>query len=400
MSGAAGHLPHLHENRNLTFGELKDVLTRAAEGRLDEVFEKFDGMNLVFTWDVVSRDVRVARSGSDIESGGMTPEMLDTKFRGRNVAKAFNQAFQVLRQVVNSLSSSDLVSIFGDPAMQYWYSIEIVYPSGANTINYDSNCIIFHRTPVFARGFSTTRVENASGVEALASRVESMQKAITMRGWRVMGPAMVKLRNITDGNALEKALRRIDEAIAPVHINDDQTINDYLLACAIDQGIKMGLNAQLAADFARRMTNQAGAPNVVALSKRAPKYRDKIADLVSQDKQLLARWIMPIENAISNFAQELLDGMSSVLINDPDKEIARLRDEVDYAIDELSNTGWSDEVEDHLYKMGGVKKITSAMEGIVFIFKGKAYKMTGSWAPAHQILSLYKRTESQRHWGL
>ena len=54
MGGAAGHLQHLYENRELTFKELKQILTHAATGRLEETTEKFDGMNLMFSWDWLS----------------------------------------------------------------------------------------------------------------------------------------------------------------------------------------------------------------------------------------------------------------------------------------------------------------------------------------------------------
>jgi hypothetical protein len=36
-----------------------------------------------------------------------------------------------------------------------------------------------------------------------------------------------------------------------------------------------------------------------------------------------------------------------------------------------------------------VENITSPMEGVVFIYKGNAYKFTGSFAAANQILGLF-----------
>ena len=97
MSGAAGHLSHLHENRNLTFAELKDVLTSASHGELECVSEKYDGINIVFTWNSYIGDVSVARTTNDIKSGGLTREQLASKFAGRGaIADAFNQSFVVL----------------------------------------------------------------------------------------------------------------------------------------------------------------------------------------------------------------------------------------------------------------------------------------------------------------
>ena len=47
--GAVGHLMHLYDNRELTFGEIKGILTAASSGELEEVSEKLDGLNIVFT---------------------------------------------------------------------------------------------------------------------------------------------------------------------------------------------------------------------------------------------------------------------------------------------------------------------------------------------------------------
>jgi hypothetical protein len=41
-------------------------------------------------------------------------------------------------------------------------------------------------------------------------------------------------------------------------------------------------------------------------------------------------------------------------------------------------------------KLKSVENITSPMEGVVFIYKGNAYKFTGSFAAANQILGLFK----------
>jgi hypothetical protein len=41
-------------------------------------------------------------------------------------------------------------------------------------------------------------------------------------------------------------------------------------------------------------------------------------------------------------------------------------------------------------KLKSVENITSPMEGVVFVYKGNAYKFTGSFAAANQILGLFK----------
>src|SRR5271170_310946 len=111
MGGAAGHVQHLWENLGLTFGEIKEVLSLAAEGKLEKTSEKMDGANLVFT--MANDQLKVARSGGDIKGGGMDAAGLAKKFFGRgNVEEAFSNAFMVLQQALGSLGERDLMEIF------------------------------------------------------------------------------------------------------------------------------------------------------------------------------------------------------------------------------------------------------------------------------------------------
>ena len=85
--------------------------------------------------------------------------------------------------------------------------------------------------------------------------------------------------------------------------------------------------------------------------------------------------------------------MHSALVNEPSDEVVRLRSEVDKAIRTIKAHGNSaalDVLKKEMDRLGSVDNIGSTMEGIVFIYKGQAYKFTGSFAPAHQILALFK----------
>lgn len=396
MGGAAGHISSLHENRALTFGELKEVLTKAAEGNLEQCTEKFDGINLVFTWSEFSRDIKVARSGSDIKNGGMNAEALSALFAGReNIQTAFDQAFQVLRQAINSLSTKELTIFSAGRGMNYWYSIEIIYPSGANVINYDSNCIVFHRQPVFESGLVTRQVSDLGAVDFLSSRIESMQKAISLRDWKIMGPSFVELKNLRDGLALQRSIVQINKAMTMAGVDDSSTLGDYLMSMAIDRSKSLGVGDFIASALARRLMNEPGAPNVTRLVKMSPRHATKIIEIVKRDKELIAEFMRPIELAISDLACAVLSGMNSVLIKDRNKELHRLKSLVSDAIQAVRASGdvsIIDKLEKHVNKLHTFKNISSTMEGIVFVFKGQAWKMTGAWAPAHQILSLYKKT--------
>lgn len=395
MSGAAGHLQHLFENWDLTFAEVKDVLRRAAEGRLEQVTEKLDGMNLVFTWDAEAEQLRVARSPSEIGKGGMDAAGLARRFAGRgNVEEAFNSAFKVLHDALSVLPDRTKLEVFGHDG-RVWYSMEVIYAADPNVINYDSNGIVFHGTPVFeVTDYGTDRLNDAPGVELLTRHIERMQRAVTLKDWQVRGPAVMRLQRLSNGVTLKRALQKIDQAMAEAGVRDNNTLQDYLRAKAVRQLTAMKVPTHVASAIADRLINAPGAPNITALKRQLPhNLQPVIADMVAQDKQLQAEYMLPIELAIQELAIEVLRGLQSTLVLAADEEVKRLRAQVAKAINAIASSGNEaalDLLHKQMARLGNVDNITSAMEGIVFIYKGQAYKFTGAFAAANQILALFK----------
>jgi hypothetical protein len=394
VGGAAGHLSHLYDNLGLTFGEIKEVLATAAEGKLERVSEKLDGANLVFTWDVRAGQLRVARTGGDIKGGGMDAAGLAKKFSGRgNVEEAFNSAFKVLHQALGSLGPDEQARVFG-PAGNTWYSMEIIYAKDPNTINYDSNNIVFHGWPIFEVKPDGTVSEagDDSGVKLLTQRIDQMQKAVTAKDWQVRGPSLLRLKKLGDGSILQKAVSQIDGAMAAGGVSEGDTVYDYLRNLFTDDVRALGLPAK-----AYKMTVErcaTGAPSVNDIKKETPKeLQATVQAYVKASDGLKAKWMAPIESAIHFFAIEVLRGLHSTLIAKSDDEVARLRSQLARAIRTIQASGHEramDVLQKEMSRLGNVENMAAAMEGIVFFFKGQAYKFTGAFAPVHQIMALFK----------
>ena len=83
MGGVAGHLSHVHEDLDLTFGEIKSLLSDVASANIEAV-EKFDGQNIFFYFfvDPESGELRTARNPGDVKKGGMTADAFVGMFKG------------------------------------------------------------------------------------------------------------------------------------------------------------------------------------------------------------------------------------------------------------------------------------------------------------------------------
>ena len=395
--GLVGHLMHLYDNKDLTFKEIKSILRKASTGRLEKVSEKMDGMNLVFSYDLSQDQVKVTR-GSDIKAGGMDSAALAAKFAGRgSVEEAFVGAFKVLEGAIGALPVKVKQKVFGSAANR-WYSMEIIYTKNPNVINYDSDNLVFHGWPVFKRddsGNVEMSEDEVGGVDVLTQYIEKMQKAVGTSGWKVRGPSILRMKNLSNGTIYEETVAKIDEAMSSAGVSDSDTMGTYLkilLEEEIDS--KMSLTPQVKQMVVSRCLEFEGAPNVVAIKKNLNKEDGvMVAGFVKSSPALLKSYVRPIELAINDFAVEVLKGLNSTLIDDSGKEVERLQGEVQNAISSIESSG--DEtamsvLSQQMGKLKSVQNITSPMEGIVFIYKGNAYKFTGSFAAANQILGLFK----------
>lgn len=395
MGGAVGHLYHLWENPELTFGEIKDIIKAGSEGKLERVSEKLDGMNVVFTWDNSSNDLRVARSGGDIKRGGMDAETLAKKFFGRgNVEAAFNGAFQVLRDAISSLSDKVRSDVFGHRANR-WYSTEIVYAENPNVISYDSNSVVFHGWPVFdvSDEGAVSKSDDDRGIAILTQHVEQMQRAVTARNWRVRGPTLVRMQKLSDGSVAKTALRDIERAQQTANVDDGDTVQTYLTNLVADEVSRLKLSVKASAAVVARCVGAEGAPTLIGIKKlvTADVY-PQVNEFVKQSPKLLKAVIAPVEAAIQRFAVEVLRGMHSTLVGNPNEEATRIRGEIAAAVKAIegsSEPAALDMLRRHLGRLGDVEDIV-AMEGIVFLYKGNAYKFTGSFAAANQILGMFR----------
>jgi len=394
--GAAGHLQHVYDNLNLTFGEIKDIINSAGRGKLEKVTEKLDGMALVFTYNVSENQLKAARNGGDIKSGGMDATALAKKFFGRgNIEVAFTSAFDILDKAIASLPATVKKKVFG-PSGNKWYSIEVIYMANPGTINYDSNSVVFHASPVFKiqKDGSIAKTIDTSGVDVLSSRIEQMQSSISNRGWKLYGPTLLNLKNISNGSVIKSSLSQINSVMSSAGCTDKDTLYDYLRSLMSEYTSELNLSSKAESIVLERAIDSDSAQSINDIKKIVPKENHvEVLSFIKSAEKIKKDLMKPIEVAIQSFAVEVLKGLKSSLIDDSEQEVRRLRAAVTSAIKAIESSGNEiamQVLQKEMQKLKSAENIESAMEGIVFFYKGQAFKFTGNFAPAHQILGLFK----------
>ena len=393
MGGVAGHLSHLHENLDFTFGEIKSILQNVARAELETV-EKVDGQNLFFTYR--EGDLMTARNAGDIKRGGMSPESFASKWKGHPAEDAFMSGFEAIRRAVDRMTEEDKQAVFQDG--KNYINAEIMYVGNPNIIQYGANNIVLHNLQSFDG--PEPAVETQGPFRQLVDAVEDIEGELDAENWKVSGPQIVELRDISQEGHYDALVSTIDG----LGMSDDATIGDF---------VAEQLRAGEVADLPIPVEKQEGLINLILSKENAPSLRDLKAGLSKEvqkqvsslatkvnRKKTIARATLPVETAISDFAIQVLKGMQSFFIGDGHgKEVDRMKQELQQSITQIQNAqgteGMSDMLAKQLEKLGDIEEnVNSTMEGVVFEHppgSGALYKLTGSFAMVNQIIGRARR---------
>jgi hypothetical protein len=147
--GAYGHMSHPFDDMNLTFGDLKNIITNALTGNLELTREKTDGQALAISWK--NGRLIAARNKSHLQNAGagaMGIEDVASKFAGRGgLTDAYNFAMKDLSAAIQSLSEPQRKKIFDEG--KCFMNLEVIWPTSVNVIPYGQPLLVFHNTTCY-----------------------------------------------------------------------------------------------------------------------------------------------------------------------------------------------------------------------------------------------------------
>jgi len=394
--GVGGHLNHLYDNRQMTYNKMVSILKKASNGELVGT-EKADGYNIFLGYQ--GGLARAARNKTDMQRGGMTMEELAAReFKGgEKVRQAYIQSFDAYQSALDSLSDQEKVKIFGLNG-EVFYNTEIMGPAAAQVLNYDVNVLSIHHGghKTYNRVTDTVDVidatENSRTLDRIIDRFEA---ATAGKSFAVQRTAFVKLKALDGDVDLNVAIAKLQKA----GFAGTMTIEEYLeikLVPVVDSALPY-FDPRIKQEIIDRMLNKENKKGVAQITKGFPKEQKLVVSaLVKQSGKLIKDVIWPIEEAVHDFAVEMLRGMESAYILDNEKELGRLRQEVATAIRDIqAYSGPGEETAkdvllQQLKKLKNIEDVSATAEGFVFEEDGMLYKFTGNYAPMNQLLGMFK----------
>lgn len=402
MGGVAKHLMHLYDDRTLTYNKIKKILSLASSGELEGT-EKTDGFNIYLG---IKNDEGAwapawARNKGDMEADGRTfAELAAREFAGgEKVKKVYVDAFRAYQKAVNSLNGAQVAAIFGENT-NIFYNTEIQGPGASNVVNYDKNIISIHHVNHKIYNPETNQLEiidASKNSEALNGLIDQFEQATSDEVFSIRRTAFLQLNRLQDDYDLNIATQRIQKAGFVGNMTIEEFLETYL-SSETERKLNF-LSPDIQQDVVDRILEKEDFKSLTQIYKGFPiDIKQRIKQHVADSPKMIKEAIWPIENAIHDFAVELLKGLKSAYILDENNEaeLKRLKDEVEQAIRAIQiYQGPQKEdahqiLRDQLEKLKHHDKITTVVEGFVFQVGDQLYKFTGNFAPVNQLLGLFK----------
>ena len=393
--GAYGHMNHPFDiEMNLTFGDLKSIVTKALNGDLETAREKTDGQALAISW--VNGRLVAARNKSHLKNGGagaMTIGQVADKFSGRGgLTDAYNFAMQDLSKAISGLSEAQRKMVFKNGAC--FMNLEVIYPTSVNVIPYGQPLLVFHGTFEYDKEGSIIG-ENQQAAKVLAGMIKQVNAHVQSK-YTIQGPPMQSLPKSDDLSSHQgKYLGMISKLQSEFGLKDSDGVADYhqawwtnfveKTAKKLDYQQKIGLVKRWA--FGNKSFRIADIKD--------EKIRTWAEQIDKQDQQKISKQnLMRFEEIFLGVGADVLSFMTSVLTANPDSAKKQMVGRLQSTISQVKASGDPKKVAklklelQRLNALGGFDKIVPN-EGIVFVYGGNTYKLTGAFAPLNQILGIF-----------
>lgn len=397
--GAAGHMSHPFDEKELTFGDFKKIVEFGLRGELnfeEEVTEKTDGQNVFAT--VKDGQAYFARNKGELKFP-MDLDAFKQKFADHAsdmVRDTFQMTAEELAVALPKLSAKDL-EVFGNGLN--WMNMELINSENPNVIYYDRDLIQFHGIKE-TDGEGNIIGENPKAATAVAKALEKIEANIGNK-YTIIPPQVVKIGKDIDFEANKaKFLKQIEDLRKQYNLTDADEVSRYHEMWwreTIDKNFpdltqdhKEGLLLRWAYDDKKTL-------NLRALDKELGK--DKAALIKKFDKEDLKKKqkenMRPFEDLFLELGSVILKNASNFVAANPDAEMQRLHNQIRTEAEKIKKGGDIKQIEKveaelaRLERIGGVESIIPT-EGIVFRYKGKTMKLTGTFAAINQLMGIIK----------
>ena len=416
--GAGGHMNHPYDSYGLTFNDMKEIVSRALQGRLDmedAVTEKTDGQNIQVTWKNgepgFARGIKTIRNPmttSDIIASFQEKYQKIVDESGEDAAKgyksvvdAYTETAADLTSALSKLSPRTLQSIFKNGRV--FANMEIIYPATTNIIAYEAAVLQFHNLVEYDETGKVVQTDLAGGTTL--QKVIHDANAHLQKTFSFIPPNKMQLGQIEDFEDRQDAFfGEIDSLRNQFGLKETDVVSEYhkawwenvIQAKANQLGYSIPQEVIELLIYRWAFNNKSTSITKIKKLIDNEQFVEWVSVFDKKDFKLYQKQnIKPFESIFLRLGAVVLKNIKNYLAANPSKAVQQIKNNLTSLTKELQtsdNIETIKKLETHLKQIeaiGGFDSIVP-IEGIVFTYGGNTYKLTGSFAPVNQILGALK----------
>lgn len=391
--GAAGHMAHIMDYSDMTCNDICDLVSDMFGGKVTDITEKIDGMNLQASVNN-SGEVIFIRNKSDINSqqGGMTLGDMVSRWADKDhVRNTMTSAGEVIRQVLTKVGKSFFNP---DEKTRLFVNCEAVIAGKTNILQYAASQVDFHDIHIYKltdNGWEQSEVTK-KGLNKIQAACDGIDNA------HLTPEVVIKVT--------EKSAQKEQQYINAFHkLWDDAgldyrtSIDDYKYE-RFEKYMKKNYPWVLDEFDGRRylyerLINGSKVVNIRALRKLYPGHETELASMENPKGELMdIRYyvVKHLDETFIKFGNDIIK-LCDGFINKADSSavdvlLADLKDTLK-AAEKIGDDTLNHKVAIQMQRLCGGNIEAAELnnsEGIVFNYKGRMMKVTGSFAPLNAIM--------------
>jgi hypothetical protein len=352
-----------------------------------ESTEKFDGINLHFRVDSAG-DLRFSTNGKHRESGGLTQVQFSKLMENHPARQTFVDGSEALFRLTKKSFWP-----FGFSGRN-WINCDLINKHRPMTVNYDDCAIVFHGVRNF---YGDSAASISESFDKYSNDCSSHSVFINENEWRVYAPVFVSLPDLRGNGVLSNFESSLNKLMVASGCNKNSTLREFARV-TLEKGVisELKISALKKEQLVSHIFRE-GNTSLVKIKNGLPKnVAARVSELGSAKNRnkVIGEAMLPLELVVTYGGAQLLESVSSLLIEDSTFEKDRLKNSVQASV--LMVEACSDHynevrkklVERYVNKFELCGGLTSSVEGIVFEWKSDSYKITGNFAPINHILGI------------
>ena len=417
-TAAAGRIDHPYDDNDLTFGEIKEMIMSLFSGKITDIEEKIDGINILASVDI-NGNVIFARNKTHLLNTPMLADDIKNNSNWNEKTKmSFINGVNTITKVFNNIKNKIDYFNYDDKAdgVKYrnWISIEIVDHSNMNVIPYVDNFVSFHKniitvcTKYYPKEDYSKSVFADPNIETDTYKLEQAIKETNLKDDEFKASITPKMifRNLGNSNII--AVENINELIDLMdeyEINDNNTVAEYKYKAYFKYLINNNPIHLTKEEMEKLSARWSGLRNVQINDFRIKdmdptQMKMTIKKIREFEKNNLAalrkRIMMPLDRFFINLGNDALKLFKGGKNEGNESKVTeQIRKAIANAISNIHETGdvkALEKLEYLLFRLGDTIDV-NASEGIVFKYHGKFYKLTGTFAVLNQIMNVSRKAD-------